>query len=40
MHNNKLGRAVSEYNDRVLWDEVRKKSQTNNELPTSIDVKI
>ena len=37
MRNNKLAEAVSENNDRVLWDEVRKMSKTNNELPTTMD---
>ena len=34
-----MGEAVSSNNDRVLWDEVRKMTKTNNNLPNVIDDK-
>merc|ERR1739840_1626 len=37
IRNKKLAEAVAENNDRVLWDEVRKLSKTNDELPTTMD---
>ena len=37
IRNNKLAEAISVNNDRVLWDEVRKMSKTNNELPNMMD---
>ena len=37
IRNKKLAEAVSENNDRVLWEEVRKMSKTNKELPTMMD---
>ena len=39
IRNNKMGEAVSSNNDRVLWDEVRKITKTNNNLPNIIDDK-
>ena len=39
IRNNKMGEAVSSNNDRVLWDEVRKMTKTNNNLPNIIDDK-
>ena len=40
IRNNKMGEAVSSNNDRVLWDEVKKITKTNNNLPNIIDDKI
>ena len=37
IRNNKLADAIAENNDRLLWDEVRKMSKTNNELPRVMD---
>ena len=37
IRNKKLAEAVAENNDRVLWDEVRKMSKTNDELPNVMD---
>ena len=34
-----MGEAVSSHNDRVLRDEVRKITKTNNNLPNIIDDK-
>ena len=39
IRNNKMGEAVSSNNDRVLRDEVRKITKTNNNLPNIIDDK-
>ena len=39
IRNNKMGEAVSNNNDRVLWDEVKKMSNTSNNLPNIIDDK-
>ena len=39
IRNNKMGEAVSNNNDRVLWDEVKKMSKTSNNLPNIIDDK-
>ena len=39
IRNNKMGEAVSSNNDRVLWDEVKKMTKTNNNLPNIIDEK-
>ena len=39
IRNNKMGEAISNNNDRVLWDEVKKMSKTSNNLPTTIDGK-
>ena len=37
IRNNKMGEAVSNNNDRMLWDEVRKMTKANNNLPNVID---
>ena len=37
IRNSKMADAVSKNNDRILWDEVRKMSKTNKELPHIID---
>ena len=37
IRNNKMGEAISTNNDRVLWDEAKKMSKTNNNLPSVID---
>ena len=37
IRNNKMGEAISNNNDRVLWDEVKKMTKTNNSLPNVID---
>ena len=39
LRNNKMAEAISENEDRLLWDEVRKISKTNNELPSMMDDK-
>ena len=39
IRNNKMGEAISNNKDRVLWDEVKKMSKTSNNLPTTIDEK-
>ena len=35
--NNKLAEAISDKNDRVLWDEVRKMTKTNKDFPNMMD---
>ena len=37
IRNNKMADAISTNNDRVLWDEVKKMTKTNNNLPNIID---
>ena len=37
MRNEKMGEAISQNNDRVLWDEVKKMTKTNNKLPNMMD---
>ena len=37
LRNNKMGDAVSENEDRVLWDEVRKITRANKDLTISMD---
>ena len=37
IRNNKMGEAIANNNDRILWDEVRKMTKTNNNLPNVID---
>ena len=37
MRNKKMAEAVSENDDRILWDEVRNMSKTNNMLPNTMD---
>ena len=37
IRNCKMGEAISKNNDRVLWDEVRKMSKTNQDLPNMMD---
>ena len=37
LRNNKMADAVSENEDRVLWDEVRKITRANNDLTISMD---
>ena len=32
-----MGEAISNNNDRVLWDEVRKFSKSSHELPSMMD---
>ena len=39
IRNSKMGEAISNNNDRVLWDEVKKMSKTSNNLPATIDEK-
>ena len=33
LRNNRMGEAVANNNDRMLWNEVKKMSSTNNKLP-------
>ena len=37
IRNCKMGEAISNNNDRVLWDEVRKMSKSSHELPSMMD---
>ena len=37
LSNNKLAEAISDKNDRVLWDEVRKMTKTNKDFPNMMD---
>lgn len=37
LRNNRMAEAISDNNDRVLWDEVRKYSKSNNDLPNGMD---
>ena len=37
MRNEKMGEAISENDDRILWDEVRKLTKTNKSLPKMMD---
>ena len=37
IRNSRMGEAVSENNDRSLWDEVKKTTKSNNELTNTID---
>ena len=37
IRNFKMAEAISNNNDRVLWDEVRKMSKTSNNLPNAMD---
>ena len=37
IRNEKMGEAISENNDRILWDEVKKMTKTNNRLPNMMD---
>ena len=37
IRNCKMGEAISQNNDRVLWDEVRKINKTNHDLPNMMD---
>ena len=37
LRNNRMGEAVANNNDRVLWNEVKKISSTNNKLPNAMD---
>ena len=37
IHNEKMGEAIAENNDRILWDEVKKMTKTNNRLPNKMD---
>ena len=37
IRNNKMSEAISNNNDRVLWDEVKKMTKANNNLPNVID---
>ena len=37
LRNVRMGEAISENNDRLLWTEVKKMSSTNNKLPTVMD---
>ena len=39
IRNNKMGEAIAESNDRMLWDEVNKMSKTSNSLPKMMDGK-
>ena len=37
LRNNRLAEAISNNNDRVLWDEVRKMTKANKDLPNMMD---
>ena len=37
LRNNKIAEAVADNNDRTLWNEVRKITRTNTNLPNAID---
>ena len=37
IRNCKMGEAIAQNNDRVLWDEVRKINKTNHDLPNMMD---
>ena len=37
LRNNKLAEAISDNDDRALWDEVRKMTKTNKDLPNMMD---
>ena len=37
MRNERMAEAISENNDRVLWDEVKKMTKTNSKLPNMMD---
>ena len=37
LRNQRMGEAIAGKNDRILWDEVRKMTKSNNELPSMID---
>ena len=37
LRNNKLAEAISDNNDRILWDEVRKMTKTNKDFPNMMD---
>ena len=37
LRNIKMGEAIADNNDRLLWDEVKKISSTNNKLHTAMD---
>ena len=37
LRNIRMGEAVADNNDRLLWNEVKKISSTNNKLPTAMD---
>ena len=37
LRNNRMGEAVANNNDRMLWNEVKKISSTNNKLPNAMD---
>ena len=37
LRNNKMADAIAENEDRVLWDEVRKITRSNNELPKVVN---
>ena len=39
IRNEKMGEAISENNDRTLWNEVKKMTKTNNRLPNIMDGK-
>ena len=37
IRNEKMGDAISRNDDRILWDEVKKITKTNNKLPSMMD---
>ena len=37
IRNSKMAEAISENEDRILWDEVRKMTKSNNNLPNVMD---
>ena len=37
IQNSKMAEAISENEDRILWDEVRKMTKSNNNLPNVMD---
>ena len=37
IRNNRLAEAISDNNDRILWDEVRKMTKANKDLPNMMD---
>ena len=37
LRNERMGEAIAKNNDRLLWDEVRKMTKSNDELPSMMD---
>ena len=40
LRNERMGEAIAKNNDRMLWDEVRKMTKSNDELPSMMDGQI